>query len=634
MKGFKILSILVVLFCCNIIKAQAQIALQFNDTTLCPGQPLNMCAAFSGQVSGLAVDDRFTDTIKIGFPFTFFGNTYTMCTASDNNFVSFDITRANQHSNYQWFGPGSPAFSTGEVYNSICLGFLDAFLPESGVIRYQTFGNPGSRRCIIEWCKVAKYSGCSPNRFTNQVILYEGSNVIEIHTTDMPGTPTCPTTDAGRAVQGLISPGGTTTIYTPGRAPNDLWGATGGTNKVVRFTPTGPTTYDLDSTIAFNPWVIIPTANTSNLTWYAEGEPNLPIATGACASVITNTNTNYYVVKYDGGAGCDGGVQHFSDTVRIHFGTAYNTVTNEICAGTTFSWFGRNLFLAGNYDTVLKTARGCDSFLTLQLVVNPLPDVTLRNFSSQIGLCGSDSAVLAITNPEPTTTYQWSKDGNPISGATASKYTVMEPGRYDVKATTDKGCSLTSQTVNVTINPSPDINIKPLSGDVLCAYDTLELVALPGNIGTGDYYDYRWTPEKPFLYTTGPNGIKVKGIFLEPTMVTLTAYNKYGCYDSDSVLVQTKPCCEVFVPNAFSPNNDGLNDYFMPQLQNGQVLVSLQVFDRYGKLIYDNTNIKKGWDGRYPNGSEANADVYMFLVRYTCADGKLYEKKETVSLLR
>jgi gliding motility-associated-like protein len=90
----------------------------------------------------------------------------------------------------------------------------------------------------------------------------------------------------------------------------------------------------------------------------------------------------------------------------------------------------------------------------------------------------------------------------------------------------------------------------------------------------------------------------------------------------------------VFTPNAFSPNGDGLYEYFNPHLQLGQILLTMQVFDRYGKLIYNNTNIKKGWDGKYEDGSEAGTGVYMYFIKYTCADGKLYEKKESVSLIR
>jgi len=645
MKGFKILFFLTVLFACGMVRSHAQIALQYTDTTTCPGQPLTMCAALTGQGTKIDADDEYSFVIDLGFQFTYFGKQYTKCIVSGNGMLTFDTTMAGQSgANWNW-GQASTAGWNGvtQANNSIMVTFLDLYPVNAGVIRYQRFGQAGSRRFVVEWCRVPVFVGTCEQLFvTSQVILYEGSNNIEMYTTHispMGFTGPCPSaspSNLGQVVQGLRNDNGTASFYPANRDPAVTatnWGVTGINNDGMLYTPTGATTYSM-SPIAFNPWLIIDSISSPDLKWYAEGEPNLPIGTGACASTVTDANINYYVVNFTGNAGCDPGILTFTDTVRVHFGTSYDTTRAEICAGTTYSWFGHDLFLAGNYDTLLKTTMGCDSFLRLELTVNPLPDMTLSNFSSTLGLCGSDSALLALANPEPTTSYQWNRDGYPIPGANLPKYVVQEPGVYTVTATTNKNCALTSQQVTVTINPTPEAKIEPLNDEILCAYDTLEMKALPGNIAAGDYYDYRWSPEKPFRFLSGPDGPNVRGLFLEPTEVVLTVYNKYGCYITDTVLVRTKPCCEVFAPNAFSPNGDGLNDYFNPHLQPGQVLVSLQIFDRYGKLVYNNTNIKKGWDGRYSNGSEAGAEVYMYLMKYTCADGKLYEKKESVTLLR
>ncbi|WP_118974405.1 gliding motility-associated C-terminal domain-containing protein [Taibaiella koreensis] len=647
MKGFKVLFLLAVLFTCGIARLHAQIALQYSDTTTCPGQPLTMCASLTGQATNITVDDKYSKVIPLGFDFTYFGKVYNKCIISGNGMLTFDTTMADQNGANWYWGQASVMGFNGvtQANNSVMVTFEDLLpSPTEGLIRYQRIGQTGAKRFVVEWCRVPVFSGTCKNFIvTSQVILYEGSNNVEMYTTNLPPIPIasmCPSASGptyyGQVVQGLRNDNGTASFYPPNRDPAvsaTNWGVTGVTNDGMLYTPTGSATYSMNP-IAFNPWLIIDSISSPDLKWYTETDPNLPIGTGSCVSVTTNANINYYVVNFTGNAGCDPGLRIFTDTVRVHFGTSYDTTRVEICAGTTYSWFGRNYFLAGNYDTLLHTALGCDSLLRLELKVNPLPDMTMSNFSATIGLCGSDSAVLALANPGPTTTYQWNRDGNPISGATLPKYTVTAPGVYDVTATTDKNCSLTSQKVTVTINPSPEAKIEPLKDEVICAYDTLELKAIPGNIAAGDYYDYRWSPEKPFRFESGSDGSKVRGVFLEPTEVVLTVYNKYGCYITDTTLVRTKPCCEVFAPNAFSPNGDGLNDYFNPQLQPGQVLVSLQIYDRYGKLVYNNTNIKKGWDGRYKNGSDAAAEVYMYLMKYTCADGKLYEKKESVTVLR
>src|SRR5690606_18069727 len=97
----KVLSALV-LMCFTSGVAQAQIALAYNDTTICPGNTIEMCAAFTGEADPLNTDDKFTGTIDIGFDFVFFGNTYSTCTVSDNGFLSFNVAHSGQHSAYTW----------------------------------------------------------------------------------------------------------------------------------------------------------------------------------------------------------------------------------------------------------------------------------------------------------------------------------------------------------------------------------------------------------------------------------------------------------------------------------------------------------------------------------------------------
>lgn len=606
----------------------AQIALQYNDTTVCPGETIQMCAAFSGQASTLSTDDDFTAILDIGFPFVFFGNTYTQCVMSDNGFLSFQTNYANLYSAFTW-----NAASPVEATNAIIPAFQDGFLPAGGKLRYQYFGTPGSRRFIAEWCSVPKYGGsCNAFTFTTQVILYEGSNVIEIHTTSLPGTPACPSTNGagsgGNGVQGVRNVGGTINFYTPGRAPADFWGTVGATNDGRRFTSNGINTYLID-TIPFNPWVIIDQASAADLKWYTSLQPNVPIATGACATVTTQANIPYYLVKYEGGAGCNGGFQSFVDTVFINFGTAYDTTQAEICSGTTYNFFGRELFAAGNYDTLLKTTMGCDSFLRLQLVVNPLPKTAIRG-SWNVEICQGSSTFLSLAEEESGITYQWYRNDIAMAGETGYRVSVTLPGDYYVEATTAKGCKAKSEKFLVKVNPNPVAAIKPMNDEIACAYDTIKIAAVPG---AG--FEYRWSPEKPFRFHGGYESEEVKGVFIEPTnTVTLTVFNEYGCFDTASIIVNTKPCCEIFTPNAFTPNADGSNDFFNPYLQPGQILVSLQVFDRYGKMVYNNENMKKGWDGLYPNGTAAANDVYVYYMKYTCADGVLYSKKGDITLIR
>jgi gliding motility-associated-like protein len=90
-----------------------------------------------------------------------------------------------------------------------------------------------------------------------------------------------------------------------------------------------------------------------------------------------------------------------------------------------------------------------------------------------------------------------------------------------------------------------------------------------------------------------------------------------------------------YVPNSFTPNGDGVNDYFMPKGAFHDVKAySLEVFNRWGEKIYSTDNYSaKGWDGSY-KGVNAPSGSYVYIVRYTSADGQDYEQRGTVSINR
>ena len=592
-----------------------------------------MCAAFSGHASSLNSDDALSGVVPIGFPFDFFGTTYTDLIAGGNAYINFAVS-ANKNQYGPWWYGQNPNFEK----NTIFVAFADWYLPNGGKIRYQTFGTPGHRRFVMEWCQIPAFANgvCDLQILTTQVILYESTNVIEMHTTKLPAlTGGCPTASPDeRVIQGVEDPTGALSYFTTNRDPTGAlannWGTTGVDSDARRFTPMGgtPFTYKIDS-IPFAPIAVIDSNQAASLTWYASSNPNIPIATGACASVVPDGHIQYYLVKYNGLPGCGDNIVHLVDTVFIHYATKYDTINVSICNGESYNFLGRPVYEQGQYDTLFTSAGGCDSFVTLNLTVNPLPNVSMKQ-ERNLDLCAGDSVRIGIDHPETNVSYQWTKDGANLPGETDPSLMIHGGGAYVLNATTNLGCKASTDPVMVTGRDKPEAQIAPLSNEVICAYDTLQLSAQNPQSGSS----YTWEPAKPFRSETGNEGEKVTGVFLEPTEVSLTVYNRFGCHSSDSAFVQTKPCCEVFMPTAFTPNGDGNNDYFKPNLQAGQVLVSMKIYNRLGQLVYNNKNIKTGWDGRFDNGSAAPTDVYMYMIEYTCADGKLYHKKGDVSIIR
>jgi gliding motility-associated-like protein len=89
---------------------------------------------------------------------------------------------------------------------------------------------------------------------------------------------------------------------------------------------------------------------------------------------------------------------------------------------------------------------------------------------------------------------------------------------------------------------------------------------------------------------------------------------------------------EIFVPNAFSPDADGLNDEVFVR---GRFIESLffQIYNRWGELVFETRDQQRGWDGTH-RGELATPDVYVYYLEAFCIDGQRFEKKGNITLIR
>jgi gliding motility-associated-like protein len=110
--------------------------------------------------------------------------------------------------------------------------------------------------------------------------------------------------------------------------------------------------------------------------------------------------------------------------------------------------------------------------------------------------------------------------------------------------------------------------------------------------------------------------------------------DQQGCLGMDSINVTTKDCEALLVfPNAFTPNNDGLNDVFRLKYPGVVADYHLQIFNRWGQLVYSGSDPFAGWDGRFDNELQA-AGTYVWIVRYTDREGKTQKVQGSVVLIR
>jgi gliding motility-associated-like protein len=98
--------------------------------------------------------------------------------------------------------------------------------------------------------------------------------------------------------------------------------------------------------------------------------------------------------------------------------------------------------------------------------------------------------------------------------------------------------------------------------------------------------------------------------------VDLIVHNSYGCFSTVEYCLEIQPYFSIYVPNAFTPNSDGKNDAFMPSLYNvDPSSYEMQIFDRWGNLIFTTTNTGEGWDGRAKGKSQvAQIDTYVWKI--------------------
>jgi gliding motility-associated-like protein len=113
----------------------------------------------------------------------------------------------------------------------------------------------------------------------------------------------------------------------------------------------------------------------------------------------------------------------------------------------------------------------------------------------------------------------------------------------------------------------------------------------------------------------------------------LTATTPIGCATSDTIKFKVYKGPELYVPSAFSPNNDGFNDQFKFIAVGMRSVDLFQVYNRYGQLIYSSTDAMKGWDGRL-NGVIQPGGTYVWMIKGTDLSGVIRFKKGTVTLVR
>jgi gliding motility-associated-like protein len=200
---------------------------------------------------------------------------------------------------------------------------------------------------------------------------------------------------------------------------------------------------------------------------------------------------------------------------------------------------------------------------------------------------------------------------------------------YSLSVTGANGCtSLIPSKVVVKVTPPLSIKVTPVD-TIVHAGAVFNLLAVSG----GTYYE--WTPPTGLNNPTIPNPTVTASATVGDVMIyQVVASSSAGCESLPAtVTIKVYKGPEIYVPTAFSPNNDGRNEVFYPVPVGIKKLNYFRVFNRWGQLIFATTTFNHGWDGKM-GGKEQGSDVYVWMVEGITETGQVITKQGIVTLVR
>ncbi len=274
-----------------------------------------------------------------------------------------------------------------------------------------------------------------------------------------------------------------------------------------------------------------------------------------------------------------------------------------------------------NYQ-VLATIGSCTA--TENIVVRTVP-YPVADAGADTVICYNTPAFLKGSHDGSS--FIWS----PVSSLINSN--TLNPTAYPSSTTTymltsldTRGCPKPGyDTVLVTVLPK----IRPYAGN-----DTLVVVGQPLQLNAEGGVNYFWSPPTGLNNPAIKNPIGIYGEEIDSLRYTVKVFNEIGCYDSAFVSVKVfKTNPYVFVPSAFTPNGDGLNDVIRPIAVGVQQIKYFRIFNRWGQLLFHTTTNEQGWDGKI-SGTPQGSNVFVWMVSAIDYLGKPIFLKGTVTLIR
>jgi len=389
----------------------------------------------------------------------------------------------------------------------------------------------------------------------------------------------------------------------------------------ITISPSPTIPFDLGPNLTkcnFDSLTLAAPAGFMNYTWGPDY--NIDATEGQSVIIFPSTDTMYKVAA-EKTPGCfvfDSIYVDVQNSPRISLGgdTSFcsgNTITLNAGPGfTSYLWNSGQtnssitVNTAGTFSITATDINNCTSRDTLRVLnVFNNPVVTLPVDSL---LCAGSSKTIA--GPAGMTFYNWS------TGSRANSITVNSTGIYWLSVTDNNKCVGSDTTKIIRLLSLPN-DFLP-ADTTLCSYATMEIA-----------------PKKSyssFLWSTGSTQRSLP--VTQTGTYWLRVTDSYGCAGTDTIVVNPKQCAEgFFIPRAFTPNKDGLNDNFRPLLFGVIQHYRFRIYNRWGHVVFESSEPGRGWDGKVLD-KETDSNVFVWTCEFQFENQKPTLEKGTVVLIK